>query len=91
MPPKSKAPEGWFDSVEVTVFFTERTSWARKQAEGEPAPAAAPGAVYDLTSGQLWFNCAHDRFCVVKVRTASSANREQLAIQIAKTVNSRLR
>jgi len=89
--PKSKAPEGWREAIEVAVFFKERTSWAREQAKGDPVQGVVEGAVYDESSGDLWFNCARDRFCVVKARTASGANREQVAIQLAKTVLNRLR
>jgi len=89
--PKSKAPEGWREAIEVAVFFKERTSWAREQAKGDPVQGVVEGAVYDESSGDLWFNCARDRFCVVKARTASGANREQIAVQLAKTVVNRLR
>src|SRR5437764_632998 len=89
--PKSKAPKGWREEIEVTVFFKEKTSWAREQARGEPVQGVVDGATYDSSYGVVWFNCARDRFCMVKARTASGANREQLAIQLAKTVLNRLR
>ena len=84
-------PNGWFDLVEVAVFDSLRTSWARGQAKGEPVKGLIDGALYDNSYGDLWFNCGHDRFCVVKARTASANNREQIALQLAKLIEKRLR
>ncbi len=84
-------PQGWFDTIEVAVFDKERVSWARGQAKGDPVTGFVEGAQYDTSYGQLWFNCARDRFCVVKARTASGANREQIARRLAQVVESRLR
>ena len=83
-------PNGWFDSIEVTVFDKEKESWAHEQAKGEPVKGFVDGALYDESSGDLWFSCAHDRFCVVKVRTASGKNREQFARKLSEAVENRL-
>ena len=84
-------PDGWRDAIEVAVFDEARTSWAREQANGEPVADFAKHAVYDKSYGQLWFDCARTRYCVVKVRTASGARREQNARHLAELVEKRLR
>jgi len=84
-------PNGWFDAIEVAVFDQEKESWARKEAKGKPLNGFVDGALYDESYGDLWFSCAHDRFCVVKVRTASGKNREQFAQRLSELVENRLR
>ena|SRR5262249_5739469 len=81
----------WFDLIEVALFNKEIDPWARQQAKGEPVDGFVKGALYDSTYGELWFNCAHDRFCVVKVHTASAKNRDQIARRLAELVEKRLR
>jgi hypothetical protein len=84
-------PNGWFDTVEVALFEgSEKQSWARGEAKGEPVKGFVEGALYDGSYGQLWFNCARDRFCVVKARTASGGKREQIALQLAQLIEKRL-
>jgi len=83
-------PNGWFDHVEVAVFDSLRTSWAREQARGEPV-SGFEGALYDSSSGEVWFPCARGRYCVVKAGTASGRNREQIAIRLGQLVEKRLR
>src|SRR5262249_43925023 len=78
------------DSVEVTVFFKERESWAREQAEGEAAQGFGKGALYDASNGMLWFDCPGWHYCAVKVRTARSEHREESARKLARLVMSRL-
>jgi hypothetical protein len=83
------------DWIEVGVFnpggIGETASWAREQAEGKPVTGFVQGARYDLSSGALWFECAHDRFCVVKAHIRSGAKREQTALHLAELVEKRLR
>lgn len=59
--------------IEVGVFtpggFGENAAWAREQAQGEAIAGFVQGARYDASSGELWFECSHDRFCVVKAHT----------------------
>ena len=85
------APPGWLDSVEVAVFDPSKTAWARAEAKGEPVPALGEAAVYDDHSGDLWFECAGTRLCVVKVRTASGATREDTARRLAQSVQGRVK
>ena len=49
--------------------FGENAAWAREQAQGEAIAGFVQGARYDASSGELWFECSHDRFCVVKAHT----------------------
>jgi hypothetical protein len=84
-------PNGWHDAIEVAVFDAAMNSWAREQAKGDPVAGVVPGARYDNTYGELWFDCANGRFCVVKARTASGDRREEIATKLARLVESRLR
>jgi hypothetical protein len=81
----------WSDAVEVAVFQNNREDWARDQASGEPVEGLGEGALYDESYGDLWFGCGAGRFCAVKVRTASSENREQNAHRLAGLVRERVR
>lgn len=84
-------PEGWLDSIEVAVFDKDMDSWAREQARGEPMSGLDRAARYDATYGQLWFDCARDRFCLVKARTAVDTNRQDIARRLAALVQGRLK
>jgi len=84
-------PNGWSDSVEIAVFEKDREAWARDQARGEAMAGFVPGALYDATYGELWFNCAHNRFCVLKAHTAVGDTREQIARSLAQLAEARLR
>lgn len=84
-------PDGWRDAIEVAVFEEVAESWARGEADGEPVAGFVKGATYDHTWGELWFDCAGDRFCVVNVRTASGDTRGESAMQLARLVEGRLR
>jgi hypothetical protein len=81
--------------IEVGVFnpgaIGENAAWAREQAQGKPVKGFKEGARYDVSSGELWFDCSHDRFCVVKAHTKSAATREQTARHLAELVLKRLR
>ena len=83
------------DWIEVGVFepggIGPNAAWAREQARGEPVKGFVEGARYDVSSGELWFECPHDRFCVVKAHTRSGATREQTALHLAELVEKRLR
>jgi hypothetical protein len=84
------------DWIEVGVFnpggIGENASWARQQAEGEPENGFVEGARYDLSSGTLWFDCVHDRFCAVQAHIASpEPRRRRVARQLAELVEKRLR
>jgi len=81
----------WFDSIEVAMFDGYRLEWGRDQARGEPVSGVVDGAIYDATYGEMWFECAGGRPCVVKARTASSERREQIAAEAARLVHSRVR
>src|SRR5947209_2131797 len=61
------------------------------QAQGEPVKDFMEGAQYDANYGQMWFPCAHDRFCMVRARLASSKKRDAAVRQLAQLVEKRLR
>jgi hypothetical protein len=84
------------DWIEVGVFnpggIGENASWAREQAEGQPVEGFVEEARYDLSSGTLWFDCVHDRFCAVQAHIASpEPRRRRVARQLAELVEKRLR
>jgi hypothetical protein len=83
-------PRGWFDSVEVAVFDKDREDWAREQARGEHMPDFKQSAMFDDSTGDLWFDCGAGRFCVVKVRTASSEMRKERAERLARLIDARV-
>jgi hypothetical protein len=82
--------EGWTDSIEIQVFNGSMQSWARGQAKGEPVSGLGDGALFDASDGDLWFNCAPGRFCVLKASTWSGDTRQQIARQLAQLVAKRL-
>jgi len=84
-------PNGWFDKIELKVFDKERSSAARKEAEGEPLKAFGEQARYDATNGRIWFNCGDGQFCMLNAETANGEKREQLASDLASLVRSRLK
>jgi len=84
-------PEGWHDAIEVAVFDATMTPMVRHQATGDPVAGSLPGARYDNSYGDLWFDCPGGRLCVVKARTFSGDRRQEIATQLARLVNSRLR
>jgi hypothetical protein len=88
---KPGAPPGWRDAIEVAVFDDAMTSWARQQIKGIPVTGFAKTAAYDRSYGELWFDCATNRICVVKVRTATGGGREETATRLAHLVEGRVR
>lgn len=84
-------PDGWFDAIEVAVFEEIAESSARAEADGEPVAGFVTAASYDHTWGELWFDCAGGRFCVVFAHTASADRRAEIARQLAQLVETRLR
>jgi hypothetical protein len=89
--PMQEYPDGWHDAVEVAVFDATATPMMRSQVTGDPVAGALPGAVYDNSYGDLWFDCPGKRLCVVKVRTASGDRRQETATRLAGLVASRLK
>src|SRR5262245_65869927 len=83
-------PNGWFEAIEVAVFDKPMDSWARGQASGDSVNDFGQGAMYDQIWGRLWFNCPPDRFCMTRIQTASSHNRQQIAQRLSQLVRSRL-
>jgi hypothetical protein len=89
--PAAKARDGWRDAIELGVFEGAMISWAQGQARGEPIGGVVKDAKWDSSYGELWFNCAGGRVCVVKVRTAESKQRQAIATKLASLVEGRLR
>jgi hypothetical protein len=89
--PAAKAPEGWRDAIELAVFEGTMVSWAKAHVRGEPITDGPANASWDKSFGELWFECAGGRVCVVKVRTAASKQRKEFATKLAHLIESRLR
>jgi hypothetical protein len=83
-------PDGWHEAIEVAAFDAGVAPLLRQQVSGDPVTGFVAGARYDVSYGNLWFDCAHGRLCVVKARTASGDHREQIAMQLARLLDSRL-
>lgn len=92
-------PQGNAGLIEVAVFDDEfvesslRRDADRERADGFAVPVDAPsaGALYNSTSGTLWFNCAKSRFCAIRVGVRADAKQnEQTAIRLARLVEGRL-
>jgi len=83
--------DGWFDSIEVTVFEKDREQWARHQASGVPAEGLGAGALYDDNHGQVWFACGQDRFCSLRARINNPSRRRQTAHNLAVLVRERVK
>lgn len=81
----------WHDAIEVAAFDAGVVPLIRQQIRGDPLAGFVPGATYDHLYGELWFDCPQGRLCVVKVRTASGDRRQQIATQLARSVERRLR
>jgi hypothetical protein len=80
----------WSDAIEVAVFDKTRESWHRGQAEGEPVEGLGDGALYNESTGELWFDCGAGRFCAIKAHTASGGGRQELAERLARIVQGRM-
>ena len=81
----------WHDAIEVAVFEATEVPMVRQQVKGDPVADVAPGATYDQSYGDVWFDCSGRRLCAVKVHTASGEGRKETATQLARLVESRLR
>lgn len=84
-------PDGWHEAIEVAAFDATGVPLVRQQVRGEPVAGFVPGATYDQTYGELWFDCGDGRLCVVKAHTISGDGREEIAMRLARLVESRLR
>ena len=89
--PAQKAPEGGRDSIELAVFEGSMRSWAQDKVRGEPVSGVAKNARWDKTQAEMWFECAGGRIGVVKVRTAASKLRQDVATQLTRSADGRLR
>ena len=84
-------PDGWHDAIEVAAFDAVAVPLIRQQVRGDPVAGFVAGATYDHLYGELWFDCPHGRLCVVKASTFSGDRQEQIATQLARLVEGRLR
>ena len=89
--PAVRAPEGWRDSVEVAVWEGGMLPWAKDQVRGVPIAGVAKNATWDRTSAELWWECAGGRVCALKLRTADSKQRQDVAMRLVRLVDGRLR
>jgi hypothetical protein len=86
----AKHPE-WHDALEVAVWEANMVSWARGEMRGDPVDGVGPGARYDRAWGTVWFECAGGRVCAVRLRTAASKGRKEMATKLAHLVSGRVR
>ncbi|MBF8193226.1 hypothetical protein ITP53_47670 [Nonomuraea sp. K274] len=57
---------------------------------GEPVSGLVDGATYAELHGELWFPCRAGDYCGIKVRTADSDGRQEIALRLAKALQSRV-
>ncbi|MBF8194471.1 hypothetical protein ITP53_54230 [Nonomuraea sp. K274] len=57
---------------------------------GEPVSGFVDGATYAELHGELWFPCRSGDYCGIKVRTAGSDDRQEIAVRLAKALQSRV-
>ncbi|GAA2071467.1 hypothetical protein [Actinomadura alba] len=85
---KEGAPEGFTEAIFASVL--PKDQYESVAEIGEPVSGLADGATYSANHGELWFPCRSGDFCGIKVRTASSDDRQETAIRLGKLLQSRL-
>jgi hypothetical protein len=85
---KEGAPEGFTEAIFAAVL--PKDQYDSVAEIGEPVGGIVDGATYSSTHGELWFPCRGGDFCGIKVRTASSDNRQEIAVRLAKLLQSRV-
>jgi hypothetical protein len=79
------------ERITVHVYEGNKLAWARGQVRGEPVEGVAKNAKWDRMSGEMWFDCAGGRLCLVKVAASSGKQRQAIATKLATLVESRVR
>ena len=90
---KSPARKGseFYERITVSVYGGNKLAWAKDQVRGEPVDGVAKNARWDRMSGEMWFDCAGGRLCVVKVSASSGKQRQAIAAKLATLVEGRVR
>ncbi|GII57253.1 hypothetical protein Pth03_56420 [Planotetraspora thailandica] len=57
---------------------------------GDPVSGFVDGATYAELHGELWFPCRGGDYCGIKARTADSDGRQEIALSLAKLLQSRV-
>ena len=88
--PPRKGSE-FYERITVHVYEGNKLQWAKDQVRGEPVDGVAKNAKCDRMSGEMWFDCAGGRLCVVKVSASSGKQRQAIATKLATLVEVRVR
>ena len=87
--PQRKGSE-FYERITVYVYEGNKLAWAKGQVRGEPVEGVAKNAKWDRMSGEMWFDCAGGRLCVVKVSASSGKQRQAIATKFAMLVDGRV-
>ncbi len=79
------------ERITVYVYEGNKLAWAKGQVRGEPVEGVAKNARWDRMSGEMWFDCAGGRQCLVKVSASSGKQRQAIATKLATLVDGRVR
>lgn len=79
------------ERIAVSVYEGNKLAWAKGQVRGEPVEGVAKNARWDRMSGEMWFDCAGGRLCLVKVLASSGKQRQAIAVKLASLVDGRVR
>jgi hypothetical protein len=84
----ASAKEGFTEAIFAAVL--PKNQYESVAEIGEPVSGFVDGATYSNTHGELWFPCRGGDFCGIKVRTAGSDKREEIAVRLGKILKSRV-
>lgn len=79
------------ERITVAVYEGNKLAWAKGQVRGEPVEGVARNAKWDRMSGEMWFDCAGGRVCLVKVSASSGKQALAIATKLATLVDGRVR
>lgn len=79
------------ERITVGVYEGNKLAWAKGQVRGVPVEGVAKNAKWDRMSGEMWFECAGGRLCVVTVSASSGKQRQAIATKLATLVDGRVR
>ena len=90
---KSPARKGseFHERITVHVYEGNKLAWAKGQVRGEPVEGVPKNAKWDRMSGEMWFDCAGGRLCLVKVGASSGKQRQAIATKLTTLVEGRVR
>jgi len=87
----SRPGSEFHDRITLNVYAGNKLAWARDQVRGEAVEGVAKNAKWARMYGEMWFDCAGGRVCVVKLSTSRSKQQQAIATKLVKLVDGRVR